>query len=323
MERSFENQGPVDRGTVPEAAGPKDKARGTSRGRSDRPRRATGFTILLQRFPTSGVALRGRRLVRGRGGRDVQGLDAPFGLDRRPATSSISASSRIRSMTLRSRIWVASESAPPSFSTRARTRRTLSSVRAAIASISSARSSSSTLISSASAILAAAKFLERPEGRLVGVGADLGFAGPDLVVGHALPLQLRDQPLIVLFSSRNQVGGKLERRLPEQLVEDLPAHRLALLGTGSGAPGSRAPPRAARPMLSKPIESRNAWFSSGSRSRFRSLTRTCTRDRRSAQLGIVDRRAELGLDLARLARPGSHERRADPAIVPFWNRSSD
>ena len=40
------------------------------------------------------------------------------------------------------------------------------------------------------------------------------------------------------------------------------------------------------------------------------------------KLGIVDRRAQLGLDLARLARLGSHERGSMSGIVPSWNRSS-
>ena len=98
-------------------------------------------------------------------------------------------------MTLRSRIWVASDSAPPSFSTRARTRRTLSSVRSAIASISSVEVLLLDLDPLGVGDLdQEQELLERPEGRLVGVGADLGLAGPDLVVRHALPLQLRDQP---------------------------------------------------------------------------------------------------------------------------------
>ena len=51
----------------------------------------------------------------------------------------------------------------------------------------------------------------------MGVGANLGFVGADVVVRHALPLQLRDQPADrALLLAGNQIRGKLERRLPEQ-----------------------------------------------------------------------------------------------------------
>ena len=61
------------------------------------------------------------------------------------------------------------------------------------------------------------------------IGANLGFVGPDLLVGHSSPLELRDQPLDRRpLLARHQIGREVERRLPEQLVDDLPVHGLAL-----------------------------------------------------------------------------------------------
>ena len=61
---------------------------------------------------------------------------------------------------------------------------------------------------------------------------------------------------------------------------------------------------------------------SGSRICFRSLTCTFTFTVWPRSDGIVDRGAELGLDLARLAGLDSLERLADPGMRPSWNRSS-
>ena len=91
------------------------------------------------------------------------------------------------------------------------------------------------------------------------VGANLGFVGTDVVVRHALALQLRDQPSDrALFLARNQIGGKLERRFVQQLVEELPAHRLALFGPDATFQSRSARPRADASSLSTLIESRNA-----------------------------------------------------------------
>ena len=98
--------------------------------------------------------LLGRRRLDLRGGRMVQGLDRLLRLGHGRGVVFHVLAARMRSMTFRSRIWVVSCCASPSFSSRERIRRGLSPLRSAIASISTSKSSSSTLISSASAILA-------------------------------------------------------------------------------------------------------------------------------------------------------------------------
>ena len=65
----------------------------------------------------------------------------------------------------------------------------------------------------------------------MGVGANLSFMGTDVVVRHAVALQLHNQPPDrALLLARNQVRGEFERRLVKQLIEELAAHRLTLFG---------------------------------------------------------------------------------------------
>ena len=65
--------------------------------------------------------------------------------------------------------------------------------------------------------------------------------------------------LIVVFSSREtRSDGKLKRRLPQQLIEELPAHRLALLGPQLALQGLVHGLAQSSSRLSKLIESRNA-----------------------------------------------------------------
>ena len=125
---------------------------------------------------------------------------------------------------------------------------TLSSVRAAIASISSSRSSSSTLISSASAIFARMKnSLRRPEGRLVGIGPDLGLAGPDLVVGEALLPQLHDQPAGWCSSPGGRPGRGAGRTASRRSGRRGPGGGWpAAAGSRAAAPGPRGRRREAR-----------------------------------------------------------------------------
>ena len=57
------------------------------------------------------------------------------------------------------------------------------------------------------------KLLERAHRRLMGIGPDLGFAGPDLVVGHAPRFNCATSRWIGRFLlAAHQVGRKLERR---------------------------------------------------------------------------------------------------------------
>ena len=150
-----------------------------------------------------------------------------------PYVFDLRVSSRMRSMTFRSRIWVASESAPPSFSTRERTRRTLSSVRAAIDSISSASVLLARLRSSRHRRSWPSSKNSLSERRVVSWALARIWASLARISLSDIPPASTARPAcwIVLFSSRrHQVGRELERRLPEQLVDDLPANRLALLG---------------------------------------------------------------------------------------------
>ncbi len=74
------------------------------------------------------------------------------------------------------------------------------------------------------------EFLERLEGRLVGIGFDVGFPGTDVVVGDAFLAELRDQPPDrVGLLAGDQVGREVERRLLKQAIEDLPPEGLPLL----------------------------------------------------------------------------------------------
>ena len=195
---------------------------------------AGGFTIhqrsagLLHQRRSWELRRRGPRAPRSM----VEGLDAPCGWSATTTTSSIVLDSRMRSRTLRSRIWVVRSSVTPSFSSRARTRRTLSPVRSAIASISclDVRLLGLDLLGLGD-LGQEEELLERLQGRLVGIGPDLGLAGPDVVVRQALLAQLPDQPTDrVCLLPGDQIGGEVERRLREQLIQDLPAQRLPLLG---------------------------------------------------------------------------------------------
>ena len=234
---------------------------------------------------------------------------------RRAARPRSSTDSRMRSSVFRSRIWVARASPSPSFSTRARTRRALSSVRAAIASISSSRSSSSTLISSASAIFGEdEELLEARGGSISWALARISASRARISVSReALLPQLHDQAAEGRSSPAGRPGRRAGRTGSAAIscVEDLAADRLPLLDLEPPLEDLAERRRAARPRLSKPIESRNAASTSGSRSCFRSWTWNVTRIVWPRRRGSAERRADLGLGLAGLARLDPDEGRAE------------
>ena len=192
VERMFVSSSVGPWGRRPDRRGRRRRA-GPGRGRrqsregsvadpSTRAEAAEGASASTRRRGSSGSAV-ASRLLRGRAGGLVERLDR---LSSTSGTSSSLTNSRIRSIVFRSRICEAIASARPSFSTRARTRRGVSSVRAAIASISTSMSSSSTLMSSASAIFARTKnSLRLCRVDSWALARSLGLAGPDVGVVQA------------------------------------------------------------------------------------------------------------------------------------------
>ena len=175
-------------------------------------------------------------------------------------TSSIWQSSRIRSMTLRSRIWVASESVPPSFSTRdADPANALAGPRGHRLDLERQVVVLDLDPLGVGDLGKQQQLFQAPQGRLVGVGANLGFVGTDVVVRHALPLQLHDQPADrALLLAGNQIRGKLERRLDAAIGRGSGGASPGAARSGCGVRGSRARPREDDSALSTSIESRNA-----------------------------------------------------------------
>ena len=151
----------------------------------------------------------------------------------------------------------------------------------------------------------------------MGVGPDLGLAGPDVAVREALLPQLHDQPADgALLLPRDQVGGQVEGRRGDQRVEDLAADRLLLLR--SRCRRSRASRTASRSSsrLSKPIELEERGVDLGQPQLLQVVDLTFTLTVWPRRAGSADGGAELRLDLPRLARLDSLERRADRRDVP-------
>ena len=73
------------------------------------------------------------------------------------------------------------------------------------------------------------ELLEAPERRFVRVAADLGLAGTDVGVAQPLLPQARDEAVNRrLLLALDQVGGKVEGSLQQELVEDFATDQLAL-----------------------------------------------------------------------------------------------
>ena len=158
----------------------------------------------------------------------------------------------------------------------------------------------------------------------MGIRANLGFAGSDLLVGHSPLLQLRDQPLDgrSLFAN-HQIGGEVERRLPQQLFDDLPAQRLALFGLDFARQGFVH--RLTQLVCVLDTDRiKECFVQLGMPHPFQIVDLDLDADGRAPQLGVFARPSRAWLR-PRESRPAG-ARRAHapiPLIVPFWKRSSE
>ena len=151
------------------------------------------------------------------------------------------------------------------------------------------------------------QFLERAEGRLAGIGADRRLAGADLVVRDPLLAELHDQPADRAgLLAADQVGGQVERRPGEQLIEDLPPQGLALLALDP-------PPQGLLHRLAQLVEAlepdrvEERGVGLGEPHLLQVVQPDVHRHGRAPQRGLARRGSQLGLRPTHLARPGAHQ----------------
>src|SRR5208337_4926413 len=156
------------------------------------------------------------------------------------------------------------------------------------------------------------ELLERTEGHLVGIGADLGLAGPDVSVREALLSQLYGEPgRRALLLARDQIRGQLEGGCRDQGIEDLAADRLLLLRRI--LPLERFVDRLAQFLqIVEADRLQELGIDLGQPDPFEVIHRDLDVDRLAPQVRVRHGRTKLGFDLPGLARLDAFQGSADP-----------